>query len=86
MVAGSIPDKVIVFFNLSQSFKPHYIPGVDSASKRNEHQESSWGSGQPQRKVTISPTSVSQLSKKCASLKVLQTLWASTACYSDIFS
>jgi hypothetical protein len=25
------------------SFQPHYGPGVDSASYRNEHQESSWG-------------------------------------------
>jgi hypothetical protein len=23
-------------------FQPHYGPGVDSASNRNEHQESSW--------------------------------------------
>jgi hypothetical protein len=27
---------------LIQSFHPHYGPGVDSASIRNEHQESSW--------------------------------------------
>jgi hypothetical protein len=32
-VAGSIPDEV----------QPHYGPGVDSASDRNEYQESSWG-------------------------------------------
>jgi hypothetical protein len=25
------------------SFEHHYGPGVDSASKRNEYQESSWG-------------------------------------------
>jgi hypothetical protein len=24
-------------------FQPHYGPGVDSASNRNEYQESSWG-------------------------------------------
>jgi hypothetical protein len=28
------------FINLSQ---PHYGPGVDSASNRNEYQEYSWG-------------------------------------------
>jgi hypothetical protein len=26
-------------FSLTQSFLPHYGPGVDSASKRNEYQE-----------------------------------------------
>jgi hypothetical protein len=25
-----------------ESFQPHYGPGVDSASNRNEYQESSW--------------------------------------------
>jgi hypothetical protein len=25
----------------------HYGPGVDSASNRNEYQESSWGKGRP---------------------------------------
>jgi len=28
---------------LTQSFQPHYGPGVDSASNRNEYQEYSWG-------------------------------------------
>jgi hypothetical protein len=40
-VAGSIPDEVIRFFKW-QSFQLHYGPGVYSASKRNECQESSW--------------------------------------------
>jgi len=26
-------------FSLTQSFRPHYVPGVDSASNRNEYQE-----------------------------------------------
>jgi hypothetical protein len=34
-----VPDKVDFF----QSFQPHYGPGVDSASNRNEYRESSWG-------------------------------------------
>jgi len=37
-VAGSIPDGVIGIFRW-QSFRPHYSPGVDSASNRNEYQE-----------------------------------------------
>ena len=38
-VAGSIPDGVIGIFHLTLSFRPHYGPGVDSASNRNEYQE-----------------------------------------------
>jgi hypothetical protein len=34
------------------SFQPHYGPGVDSASNRNEYQEDSWGGrGVPARKA-----------------------------------
>ena len=35
-VAGSISDGVT-------GFRPHYGPGVDSASNTNEYQELSWG-------------------------------------------
>jgi hypothetical protein len=38
------------FFKFTPSFQPHYGPGVDSASNRNEYQESSWGKGQPARR------------------------------------
>jgi hypothetical protein len=31
------------FFHFTYSFQPHYGPGIDTASNRNEHQESSWG-------------------------------------------
>jgi hypothetical protein len=37
-VTGSTPDGVIRIFHW-QSFRPHYGPGVDSASNRNEYQE-----------------------------------------------
>jgi hypothetical protein len=30
-------------FSIYPTFQPHYGPGVDSASNRNEYQESSWG-------------------------------------------
>jgi hypothetical protein len=38
---------------VSECFELHYDPGVDSASNRNEHQESSWGvkGGRPARKA-----------------------------------
>ena len=38
-VAGSIPAGVSGFFIDIKSFRPHYGPGFDSASNRNEYQE-----------------------------------------------
>ena len=38
-VAGSIPASVNGFFIDKKSFRSHYGPGVDSASKRNEYQK-----------------------------------------------
>ena len=38
-VAGSIPDNVTGFFIDIKFFRPHYGPGVDSASNRHEYQE-----------------------------------------------
>jgi hypothetical protein len=38
-VSGSIPDGITGIFLLTETFQPHYGPGVDSASNRNEYQE-----------------------------------------------
>ena len=38
-VAGSIPDVVTRIFRWHNPFRPHYGPGVGSASNRNEFQE-----------------------------------------------
>jgi hypothetical protein len=54
-------------------FQPHYSPGVDSASNRNEYQEPSWGVKGGQRvKWTTLPSSVSRLSRYCGTLNVSQ--------------
>jgi hypothetical protein len=44
--AGKWPFRVpneVDYFQFSWSFHPHYGPEVDSASNRNEYQESYWG-------------------------------------------
>jgi hypothetical protein len=70
--AGRSRVRVPMRWNFS-SFQPHYGPGVDSASNRNEYQEPSWGvkSGRRVRLTTLTP-SVTLLSRYCGTLNVSQ--------------
>jgi hypothetical protein len=62
-----VPMKWI--FQFTESFQSHYGPGVDSASKRNEYQESSWRvrGGRHLQLITL-PSSVSRFARKCGIL------------------
>jgi hypothetical protein len=51
-VVGSIPD-VIGYFHSTWPVHPHYGPGVDTVSNREEYKEPFWGAkgDQPARKA-----------------------------------
>jgi hypothetical protein len=59
---------------------------VDSASNRNENQESSWGKGQPARKADNLTAICEPIVWKMWEPRCITNLWTFTACYSDSFT
>jgi hypothetical protein len=73
-------------FSITYSFQPHYGPGIDSASNRNEYQESSWGwsvagawGWQPHLHLWAD-------CQENVGASTSHNLWAFTDCYRDSFT
>jgi hypothetical protein len=64
-------DDAIEYFQLTQSFQPHYGPGIDLDPNKNEYQKSYYGVKRGRSvRLTTPPPSVSWLPKKCWFLDV----------------
>jgi hypothetical protein len=83
--AGSIPDQVTGFFSRPNPSSCTLVLGVDSASNRNEYQESE-SKGWPARKANNLIAICEPIVHKMWDPRRLKTLWAPTAFYRDSFS
>jgi hypothetical protein len=72
-VAGSIPDGVTENFSLTWSSRPHYGPGVDSTSNRNEYRNISWGERRSVRRADNLSTFMWRLSWNLGALNSCNT-------------
>jgi hypothetical protein len=84
-VAGSDPDESLNF-SIDLILPASLWPGVDSASNRNEYQESSWAKGRPARKADNLIAICEPIILKLWKSRRLKTLWTSTAGYRDSFT
>jgi hypothetical protein len=81
-----LPMRSLDFFHLTSSFQPHYGPGVDSASNRNEYQEPSWEVNGGRRVGLQIHRHLSADWQENVGASTSPILWAFTACYGDTFT
>jgi hypothetical protein len=78
-LSSHLHKNLFQFQSCTSSFQPHYGPGVDLASNRNEYHEYSLGvKGGRRVELTNLPPSMSRLSTNVGT-STSYTLWASTA-------
>jgi hypothetical protein len=71
-VTTSIPDEVIAFFRVTQSFRPRYDPGFTQLLTETSTMNLTWGKARPARKADYL-TAVCILSRKCWNLEFSQS-------------
>jgi hypothetical protein len=82
-VTGSNPDKIDFFKSLNPSSLTMTLGSTQLLTEMNTRNILE-RKGRPARKAE--PPSMKQLSRKCGSLNIFTTLWASTTCYRDSFT
>jgi len=75
-VAGSVPDRVTGIFHFLLPFRPHYGPGVESASNRNEYQGYLLGGGEGKGCRCVGLITLPPSRGKCLEILGASTSWS----------